>query len=155
MMTKIKTLIGTCVAAGALVGLGAPMAAAAPPEPFTITEKINFDTGESTFTATGALCPSGTFEDTVEAGAGHPDTTGKFNLLIRTVYTCNDGSGTFYAQKHVLVTITGEDSSTNSGPITFHGGTGDYTTLSGHGVDVGRASGGQGVGEISGVLTLG
>jgi hypothetical protein len=29
-MTKIKTLIGTCIAAGALAGVGAPMAAAAP-----------------------------------------------------------------------------------------------------------------------------
>jgi hypothetical protein len=46
------------------------------------------------------------------------------------------------------VTITGEDSSANSGPITFHGGTGGYTSRSGHGVDVGTASGGQGVGEI-------
>ena len=154
---KIKTLIGTCVAAGALVGLGAPTAAAAPPEPFTITETVDFsEGGVDTFTTTGgALCPSGTFEDTVEAGAGHPDTTGKFNLLIRTVYTCDDGSGSFYAQKHVFVTITGEDSSTNSGPITFHGGTGDYTSLSGHGVDVGTASGEHGVGEISGVLMLG
>jgi hypothetical protein len=156
MMTKIKALIGTCVAAGALLAVGAPTAAAAPPEPFTITEAVDFsEGGVDTFTATGALCLSGTFEDTVETGAGHPDTTGKFNLLIRTVYTCADGSGSFYVQKHVFVTITGEDSSTNSGPITFHGGTGDYTSLSGHGVDVGTASGEQGVGRISGVLTLG
>jgi hypothetical protein len=155
-MTKIKALIGTCVAAGALVASGAPTAAAAPPEPFTITETVDFsEGGVNTFTATGALCPSGTFEDTVETVAGHPDTTGKFNLLIRTVYTCDDGSGSFYAQKHVFITITGDDSSTNTGPITFHGGTGDYTSLSGHGVDVGTASGDEGVGEISGVLTLG
>jgi hypothetical protein len=154
MMTKIKTLIGTCVAAGALVGLGAPPAAAAPPEPFTITETIDFDTGEATFTATGALCPSGTFEDQVETFAGHPETTGKFNLLISTVYTCADGSGSFYAQKHVFITLIDDDTSTNSGPITFHGGTGDYTNLSGHGVDIGTAQAGQGVGEISGVLKL-
>jgi hypothetical protein len=153
---KVKTLIGTFVLAGALVALGAPTAAAAPPEPFTITESVDFgEGGVDTFTATGALCPSGTFEDTVETFGGHPETTGKFNLLIRTVYTCDDGSGSFYAQKHVFITITGEDSSTNSGPITFHGGTGDYTSLSGHGVDVGTASGQFGVGEISGVLRLG
>src|SRR5215203_209983 len=111
-MTKIKTLIGTCVAAAALIGLAAQPAAAAPPEPFTITESVDFsEGGVDTFTATGALCPSGTFEDTVEAGGGHPDTTGRFNLLIRTVYTCDDGSGSFYAQKHVFLTFTGEDSS--------------------------------------------
>jgi hypothetical protein len=92
---------------------------------------------------------SGTFEDTVETLGGHPETTGKFNLLIRTVYTCDDGSGSFYAQKHVFLTITGEDSSTNTGPITFHGGTSDYTSLSGHGVDIGTAVGEQGVGRIS------
>jgi hypothetical protein len=153
-MTKIKILIGTFVAAGALVGLGAPSAAAAPPEPFTITETIDADAGVFTFTATGALCDSGTFEDQVDTFGGHPDTTGKFNLLIRTVYTCDDGSGTFYAQKHVFITLGDEGTFTGTGPITFHGGTGDYTSLSGHGVDVGTASGGQGVGNISGVLKL-
>jgi hypothetical protein len=156
MMAKIKTLIGTFVAAGALIGLGAPMAAAAPPEPFTITETVDFsEGGVDTFTATGdALCPSGTFEDEVEAFGGNPETTGKFNLLIRTVYTCDDGSGTFFAQKHVFIEIVDEDTETNSGPITFHGGTGAYTTLRGHGVDIGRAEQGVGVGEISGVLAL-
>ena len=43
---KVKTPIGTCVAAGALVGLGAPTAAAAPPEPFTITETVTEGGGE-------------------------------------------------------------------------------------------------------------
>jgi hypothetical protein len=133
---------------------GQPAAEAAPPEPFTITETLDADAGEFTFTATGALCPSGTFEDEVVRFAGNPEKTGKINLLIRTVYTCDDDSGTFFAQKHVFITFVDEDSSTSSGPITFHGGTGDYTRLSGHGVDIGRASEGQGVGEISGVLTL-
>jgi hypothetical protein len=91
----------------------------------------------------------------VDTVGGHPDTTGKFNLRISTVYTCADGSGTFYAQKHVFLTLNDDGSSTNTGPITFHGGTGDYTTLSGHGVDVGTASAdGLGVGKISGVLKL-
>ena len=144
-MTKVKKLIGTCAAAGALIGLGAPAAAAAPPEPFTITETVDFsEGGVDTFTTSGgALCESGTFVDEVVAGGGHPDTTGKVNLLIRTVYTCDDGSGTFNAQKHVFLTFgeDGDDPSTNSGPITLTGGTGDYTRLTGHGVDVGTASG--------------
>ena len=156
-MTKIRTLIGTCVATGALVALGAPAAAAAPPEPFTITETIDFNNPDEapTFEATGALCSSGSFEDQVAAGGGHPDTTGKFNLLIRTVYTCDDGSGSFFAQKHVFVTLNEDGSSTNTGPITLHGGTGDYATLSGHGVDSGTATAdGLGIGNISGVLKL-
>jgi hypothetical protein len=58
------------------------------------------------------------------------------------------------AQKHVFITHNEDGSSTNSGPITFHGGTGDYTGLSGHGRDEGTAEGGMGVGNISGVLQL-
>ena len=156
-MTKIKTLIGTFVAVGALVGWGAPTAAAAPPEPFTITETIDFNTGESTFTTTGdALCASGTFEDEVKTFGGHPETTEKGNLLIRTVYTCDDGSGSFYAQKHVFIALDDDGGSSNTGPITFHGGTGDYATLRGHGVNDGSTTpDGIGVGNISGVLTLG
>jgi hypothetical protein len=75
------------------------------------------------------LCPSGTIEDEVAGDrvAGHPDTTGKSNLLIRTVYACDDGSGTVFAQKHVFITLNEDGSATNTGPITFNGGTGDYT----------------------------
>ena len=154
-MTKIKKLAGTFIAAGALLTFTAPAAHAAPPEPFTITENINFDAQTFEFTTTGgALCPSGTFEDQFIAQGGN-DTSishnSKFNLQFRTVYTCSDGSGSFFARKHVFLDLT---DSTNTGPISFHGGTGDYTTLSGHGVDIGRAEAGIGVGEISGVLKL-
>ena len=142
------------VALALLAPLGAAASAqAAAPVPFSITEQVNFETGFNTFAATGLLCPSGTFVDDVQVFAGHPDTTGSFNLLIRTVYTCDDGSGTFYALKHVFITITGEDSSTNTGPIELLGGTGAYTDLVGHGVDNGVASGATGVGQISGFIT--
>ena len=158
-MIKINKLAGTLIAAGALLAVTAPAAHAAPPEPFTIIETIDFNSEElPTFTATGPLCASGTFEDEVvgDRAAGNPDATGKFNLLIRTVYTCSDGSGTFFAQKHVFITLNENGSSTNTGPITFNGGTGDYTGLSGHGVDNGTASAeGIGVGTITGVLSLG
>ena len=158
-MSKINKLAGTLIAAGALLALTAPAAHAAPPESFTITENIDFNSEEPpTFEATGPLCASGTFEDEVvgDRFAGHPDTTGKFNLLIRTVFTCDDGSGTFNAQKHVFVTQNENGSFTNTGPITLHGGTGDYTRLSGHGVDNGTTSAeGIGVGSITGILTLG
>jgi hypothetical protein len=157
-MIKINKLAGTLMAAGALLTLTAPAANAAPPEAFSINENIDFNSQEPpTFTATGPLCPSGTFEDEVAGDrvAGHPDTTGKLNLLIRTVYTCDDGSGTFNAQKHVFITLNEDGSSANTGPITLSGGTGDYTGLSGHGVDNGTGSPeGIGVGTITGVLSL-
>jgi hypothetical protein len=154
-MTKIKTLIGTTVASGALVGLAPPAAEAAPPEPFTITETLDLrEGGVDTFTATGgALCESGMFVDEVVVFARRPDKSGRLNLQIRTVYTCDDGSGSFFAQKLVPLNYT-EDGATNSGPITLKGGTGDYTRLSGHGLDVGRTIGEQSFGQISGVLTL-
>jgi hypothetical protein len=128
----------------------APAAHASALTPFTITESVDFADGNNTFTATGGLCPSGTFTDDVHTSASG-GSSGGFNLLIRTVYTCNDGSGSFYAQKHVFLTFT-ETGSTNTGPITLMGGTGAYATLSGHGVDNGVAVGDHGVGRISGVL---
>jgi hypothetical protein len=157
-MTKIKKLAGMLIASGALLAFTAPAAHAAPPEPFTITENLDFDLETFEFTTTGgALCPSGTFEDEFIAQGGNENSisrTSKFNLQFRTVYTCDDGSGTFFARKHVFLVLLNEDESENSGPISFHGGTGDYTTLSGHGVNVGQGDGPTAVGEISGVLKL-
>ena len=155
-MIKIKTLIGTIVAVGALVALGSPAAEAAPPEPFTITETIDGIGRDFTFTATGTLCPTGTFEDVVESIGGNPDKTGKLNILVRTVYTCDDGSGAFNAQKHFFITVNEDGSITNTGPVALHDGTGDYTGLSGHGTLIGGTDADlQGVGNISGVLRLG
>lgn len=130
----------------------APAAQAAPPEPFTITENINFNTGEVSFTATGALCPSGTFAPTRETFAGSENNS-RFNVLIRGVYVCTNGD-TFFAQKHVHTVINEDGSDTNTGPITLKGGTGPFTRLSGHGVDIGSSAAGIGVREISGVLKL-
>jgi hypothetical protein len=146
------------LALGLLVPLGAAASAqAAEPVPFTISEQVDFATGAFTFTATGPLCPSGTFVDNLQVFAPNPessgiDSSGRVNLLFRTVYTCDDGSGTFFALKHVLLTLSG-DTFTNTGPIQLLGGTGSYTGLVGHGVDNGY---GQvdvfGVGQISGFV---
>jgi hypothetical protein len=142
---------------GLLIPLAAAQSAeAAAPVPFTITEQINFATGVTTFTATGPLCPSGTFVDDVTVVAPNPesagiDASGGFNLLIRTVYTCDDGSGSFNALKNVHITFA-DDGSSNTGPIQLLGGTGAYTDLVGHGVDNGTASGDTGVGQISGFI---
>lgn len=125
--------------------------------PFTITEFVDFTGGgANTFSATGQLCPSGTFADDVQTAAGggvSPDHSGGVNLVIRSVYTCADGSGSFFALKHVRITFT-DTGLTNTGPIQLLGGTGSYTTLTGHGVDNGSASGDSGVGLITGFLTL-
>ncbi|TDL38900.1 hypothetical protein [Arthrobacter nitrophenolicus] len=150
-MAALKNLAVPVLTIGA-IALGAGPAGADAPEPFTITESIDFEAGEFSFTATGGLCPSGTFEDTPKTFAAGDSSAGKVVILIRTVYTCDDGSGTFNALKHVVITFTGDDSSTSSGPISLKGGTGDYAGLSGHGVDVGEAEDGLGVGNISGVL---
>lgn len=126
--------------------------------PFTITESVDFTgAGQNTFTATGPFCPAGTFADDVQTlapGGGSftgPDHSGGFNLVIRSVYTCTDGSGSFFALKHVRITFT-DTGSTNTGPIQLLGGTGSYTGLTGHGVDNGTASGDTGVGLITGFL---
>jgi hypothetical protein len=144
---------------GALAPLGVAAPAQAALVPFTITEQINAATGVFTFTATGPLCPSGTFADDVKVFAPTPGSpefgrSGGFNLLIRTVYTCGDGSGTFNALKHVFITFT-DDGFTNTGPIQLLGGTGAFTDLAGNGVDNGVTIGNTGVGQISGFVVQG
>jgi hypothetical protein len=149
------------VAAAGSVALLAPLGAAtsaqaAGPVPFTITEQINFATGDATFIATGPLCGSGTFADDVKVVAPNPessgiDSSGTLHFLIRTVYTCDDGSGTFNALKHVFFTFN-ENDVTNTGPIQLLGGTGAFTGLRGHGVDNGTSNGEEGVGNISGFI---
>jgi hypothetical protein len=145
----IKKLAGTFFAAGALLVLAAPAAQAAAPEPFTIAEDLTLNR----FEATGALCDSGTFEDEVHAAGGNAS---GFNELFRTVYTCDNGD-TFFAQKHLHLVFNADGSITNvGGPITLSGGTGDFTRLSGHGVDTGSIDAqGNGHADISGVLAVG
>ena len=137
-------------AAAGAVALLAPLGAAtsaqaAGPVPFTINEQITLGPDGQpvlqTFTATAPLCPKGTYVDTVQAtqpdpaqGPGH---SGQFTLILRSVYTCDDGSGTFNALKELIVTITGPDTVTATGPIQLRGGTGAFTDLRGHGVDNG------------------
>lgn len=160
---RSTTRAAAVVAAAALTSLAclsfAGAAQAAGPIPFTITESVDFTGGgANTFTATGPLCAAGTFVDDVKTQApsggsfNGPNHSGGFNLLIRSVYTCTDGSGSFFALKHVHITFT-DTGSTNTGPIQLHGGTGAYTRLTGHGVDEGSASGDAGTGLISGFVT--
>jgi hypothetical protein len=134
----------------ALVGGVVAPAHAAEQVPFTITEHIDFTAQTFTFTTTGPLCPSGTVEDTVATVADGQSGQPKLNLLITTVYTCDDGSGTFDMLKHVFITFNPDGSFTNTGPVQILGGTGAYVGLIGHGVDNGATSGDTGFGQITG-----
>lgn len=150
-LIQLVRLTAVGVASAAVLVPGPAPAAA--PTPFTILELVDFSgAGPNTFTATGPLCPSGTFTDEVHNFApGSGSSSGGLNLQIRSVYTCDDGSGTFNALKNIRITFT-EDGTTNTGPILLHGGTGSYQNLSGHGVDDGVASGDTGVGTIAGFI---
>jgi hypothetical protein len=152
--TRRIVLTASTVVLLALVGGVAP-AQAAQQVPFTITERINFATGDATFAATGPLCPSGTFVDTVATVAGVRSGQPKIELRITTVYTCDDNSGTFDVLKHVFLTFNLDGSSANTGPVQILGGTGAYAGLTGHGVDNGTASGDTGVGQITGWVLSG
>ena len=138
------------VAAAGAVALLAPLGTAASAQaaasvPFTINEQITLGPdGQPVlqkFTATEPLCRSGTFVDTVQATqpdpAQGPDHSGQFTLIVRSVYTCDGGRGTFNALKELIGTFSGPDTVTAKGPIQLLGGTGAFTDLRGHGVDTG------------------
>ena len=122
--------------------------------PFTISDHVEFATDNSTFTATGPLCPSGTFVDDTQVIAGHPDTSRHIKLLNRTVYTCDDGSGTFNTLRQIFITLGPDGYFTSTGP-QLHEGTAAFTDLTGHGVDnaTGNATGVDG--QISGFVVHG
>ena len=142
----IIAAVAACIAA--TVGMGS--AAAATQVPFTITETniVFTDTNDfGDFTATGPLCPSGTFVDTYRALAGIQGKPGVVTVLVETVYTCTDGSGTFNMQKHIRL-VALPPGIGNTGPVSFQGGTGAYVRLTGYGVD----NGVNGDGHISGYI---
>lgn len=136
-LCSVTSLLAVAIAGAASV----TPAEAAAQVPFSISEQINVTTGAATFTATGPLCPSGTFADTVLNLSAFNAPQLKLNVLISTAYTCADGSGTFTMLKHVFIQFNPDFSSTNTGPIQILGGTGAYTDLLGHGVDNGQSDG--------------
>jgi hypothetical protein len=150
----------SCVTKLAVVALAllAPLGAAASTQaaervPFTITDQVDFVSGVSTFTATGPLCPSGTFVDDTRVIAGHPDSSGRIKLLSRTVYTCDDGSGSFNTLRQIFITLGPDGSFTSTGPVQLLGGTGAFTDLTGQGVDNATGNFDTGVvGHISGFV---
>ena len=128
------------VGVSVLVALAvAGSAQAAAPRPFTLTDTVD-QTPVRHFTTTGGvLCASGTFTDDILVQAfAHSDNAQSSggNVLIRSHYTCGDGSGTFEALKHIQLTFT-ETGFTNVGPMQILRGTGAYAGIVGHGVGVG------------------
>ena len=123
-------------------------AQAAAPVPFTLTDTVD-QTPVRHFTTTGGvLCASGTFTDDILVQAfAHTENarSGGGNVLIRSHYTCDDGSGTFDAIKHIELTFT-DTGFTNAGPMQIVGGTGDYAGIVGHGIGVGATDGETGLG---------
>jgi len=84
-----------------------------PPQQITIVDTATGHTANGytgTFTASGLVCPSGTWADN--------ETT----VAISTEHTCGDGSGVFESKLYASV-----------GMWTLTGGTGRYATLRGHG----------------------
>jgi hypothetical protein len=122
--------------------------------PFTITDTIDFRTGATAFTTTGPLCPSGNYADDIVAfGApAVPNGNDGGNVIIRTVFTCADGSGTFNGLKHFRLAFASDTSFTTNGQLELQGGTGTYVRLSGHGSVVGRVVDEAGGGFTTGVL---
>jgi hypothetical protein len=60
----------------------------------------------------------------------------KANLLIRSVFTCDVGSGTFNVLKQVFITF-GADSFTNTSPTEMLGGIGTDADATVNGIDNG------------------
>jgi len=152
-----RALLVVCVSLLGALGIAGPANAAAP-APFTMTDEVIPDAGVFTFTATGPLCASGTFvDDVTAAGFAHSDqarSDGGF-VLIRSTYTCDDGSGTFEMLKHLTLTFT-ESGFTDSGPVEFLGGSGAYAGMTGHGFTNGGTDAGSGIGggTTTGVVQL-
>jgi len=152
---KTTRSAATLVAMLATLVLAGPAAAAAP-VPFTMADEVDFVAGEFTFTATGELCASGTFVDDVKvvaAAQSDQARSGQANVLIRSSYTCDDGSGTFEMLKHLRLTFTASGFTT-AGPIEILGGTGDYAGITGHGFTAGEIIGETGGGTTTGVVQL-
>jgi hypothetical protein len=118
-----------------LAALAAPVASAAAAEPFTLTSTVDFANDVFTFTATGPLCSSGTFEDDVVQASGYQSDQHVL-LVIDSVYTCNDGSGSFLVRKNLDFWF-GRDGVPSNGPMKITGGTGDYAGIAGNGYEIG------------------
>jgi hypothetical protein len=131
-------------------------AAAAAPVPFTMADEVDFGAGVFTFTATGELCASKGVcrrRERSRVRAVRAGALRRGNVLIRSTYTCDDGSGTFEMLKHLHLAFTASGFTT-AGPVQILGGTGDYAGITGHGFTTGEVVGATGGGTTTGVVQL-
>jgi hypothetical protein len=106
------------------------------PQPMTITTTVAFSgPPQGTFTASGPICPSGTFVDEFVAGGGsfRAPRLIAYALTVRKHFTCADGSGTFTVQFHPQFHPSSDLNFHESGPWAMSEGTGKYGNLKGHG----------------------
>jgi hypothetical protein len=127
------------------------------PAPFTVADEVT-GSAAPTFTSTGPLCASGTFVDDVSVLAiarSAQARSGRGFVLVRSVYTCGDGSGTFVMLKHLTLTFT-DTGFTDTGPVEILGGMDAYAGATGHGFTRGGmdAPSGLGGGTTTGAVQL-
>jgi hypothetical protein len=151
MKARLVRFLAALLVIGAASVWLSPVAVASPVMHVAIHETIDFNTDPvtATFTATAPLCPAGSFVDTVERADGQGQVV---KLVISSVYTCSDGSGTFRLLKRLTLRFVDPDSSIATGTFVVRGGTGAYAGLRGRGTDHGIAESGQGVGILIGTV---
>jgi hypothetical protein len=130
---RARAIVAALAASLALVAMIGPVAAAEPrPQPVTIVSEmavVGLPHNLGTFdTVSGPICTPGTVADTRLVWiVGGPDAN-PYVLTVNKTFTCDDGSGTFFAR----LLVRG-----NGGVETFTwvilGGTGSYHGLFGLG----------------------
>ena len=93
----------------------------------------------------------------VKQAAVSPDRAGKFIINTRSVFTCDDGSGTFNVMTEGVGTAVTDDFATPKGSTQLLGGTGAFTGLTRHGSGTGSINfaTGTATGTISGFVVGG
>jgi hypothetical protein len=155
-MNRASAAAAVALGAAALtLGIAAPAQASATdaPAPLVIHEQIDFASNTFRFTAAAPLCPSGSWvDDVTDAHAINAQQT-VFSVTIDSVYTCDDGSGTFYGHKVLVLHTFADGSESSTGRIRISGGTGAYSDIRAVGTDNGGANAeGIGTGVIHGAL---
>jgi len=121
-------------------------------EEMTLILAVDLDAGSRTWSASGAIDDNGTAA-TVSirfAAFGAPT---KSVLLIDTLFTNADGTGTFTIRRTIVSTADGQDW-VREGAWHVVDATGIYADLSGHGTLSGTESGAQVVDTLTGVLRI-
>jgi hypothetical protein len=135
-----RVLIATGVTAALLVGGGATSVAhaATQTQRVSITSHMDFnfpDPNTGDFTTSGAatesglICSSGTVLDVGLVFSGFESKTGQIQILVRKLFTCDDGSGNIFVKIQVHANPDGTETFT----WVVLGGTGAYQNLHGSG----------------------